>query len=475
MPELEIHSINVSQGDSTLIINRDINKLEQNIDKAIKAKKTLGPKPTNPVDFLPFAVSQNIDLKSTIRTAMLIDAGDDIYGGDVANYLEQQGVDNTTAFYTLATHYHADHVGGFYAVFYKNFDVKKKLDLQTVNLVPIVAYDCGDLLKWDNTLTKTIYKAYIADLMRRGFTKTDVFKFSKNHKLGQDSKGVCIYLKAVASNGTVSVDGQNNEKQVIDPKKSPDQNARSVTLILKYGDFRCFLGGDIGGTGEESGGNFGANKDTRVKAFYSSHPDIETHITKVLPKVIKEDSTRARTAPGHICLHSANHHGSASSNDVFLIEQMQPKVVFCSAGIKASFHCHPTQEFFQRMDKNAMYSPSWQAPGNTTTSNPTIPNTVDGYYITEMAQDGRYGKGKAAKRYNRMLPHGKILGDIIMRPISQVNPNHMLFSGSIDIQVYGTGITTDSTMSPIPLRPMEPATQAPLYPIGPFIHSCDKH
>jgi beta-lactamase superfamily II metal-dependent hydrolase len=475
MVELEIHSINVSQGDSTLIVNRNIDKLGENIDAAILLDAGLGVKPAKKEDWLPFAILTKISLARTVRMSMLIDAGDDVYGQDVASYLAQQGVDGSSDFYTLATHYHADHVGGFFAVFYKDFDVKKALDTQTTNLLPVVAYDCGDLVQWDDSGTRRTYKAYIDDLARRGPTVARVLDINSTYNLGKDKNDTWINLKVVASNGTVSLNGATTTTQVIEPNKTADQNARSVTLVLEYGDFRCFLGGDIGGTGEETGGNFLKNKDTRIKKFFSSHPNIETSVTTVLPLVIKKDPHRLNTADGHVCVHSANHHGSATSNDVFFVEAMLPRIVFCSAGIRRSFHAHPTQEFFQRIDSTGGYSPDWQEQGNDTVANPTIPNTVDGYYVTEMAQDGTYGNGKSAKEYERTLPKGKILGDIVVRPISEVDPARFGAAGKITIQVYGTGLLTDATWSDIPLRAAEGATNAPLYPIGPFVHDCNKH
>jgi beta-lactamase superfamily II metal-dependent hydrolase len=472
MSELEIHHINVSQGDSTLIINRDIVELEKAIDKS----SFKSSKPIKKEDFLPFAISKKISLKGTVRKAMLIDAGDAEYGGDVAGYLAAQGVVSGANFFTVATHYHADHVDGFRDVFYKNFDKSKKLSEQDVNFVPAHMYHCGDLKKWDATFTRDSYRRMTADLLRRGGTKESPLEINKTcNDLGKDSNNTPIYLRVIAANGSISKNGSTTIELAINPKKTVDQNARSIVLVLEYGDFRYFAGADIGGTGEEDGGNFGNNKDTRKKDFRSSHPDIETGVTAVLPKIYQKDAKRMNTAAGHMCVQSANHHGSASSNDVFFIEQIQPTVVACSAGVRASFHYHPTQQFFQRIDDTAGYSPKWQEPKNSKSSNPTIVNTVKGYYVTEMAIDGIYKyKGKKTP-YTRTLPKGKILGDIIVRPILQVDPTKLDFKNTITVQIYGTGVHTDSTVAGYTLRPNQAATQAPLYPIGPYTHICNKH
>ncbi|MBL4703826.1 MAG: hypothetical protein JKY54_04855, partial [Flavobacteriales bacterium] len=179
MAELEIHHINVGQGDSTLIIVRDLVKLGLAIDAAIEIKASLGPKPVKPEDLLPYSISKNkatlfgpkpIKLEGTVKAAMLIDAGEFVYGQDVAYYLESYGVSGSVTqkkFVTVATHFHSDHVYGFRDVFFKNFDDKKKMSTQTLNYPPKIAYDCGDLHRWDK-LTYTIYQAYIKELVLRG-------------------------------------------------------------------------------------------------------------------------------------------------------------------------------------------------------------------------------------------------------------------------------------------------------------------
>ena len=54
----------------------------------------------------------------------LIDAGDNDDESTVVNYLKEQGVDELE--YLIATHYHADHIGGLDAVV-NNFKINKAL------------------------------------------------------------------------------------------------------------------------------------------------------------------------------------------------------------------------------------------------------------------------------------------------------------------------------------------------------------
>lgn len=483
MAELEIHHINVGQGDSTLIINRDVTQLGLNIDAAILKDSSLS-KPAKIEDYLPYAIKVNnasstgpvIKLDKTVRFALLIDAGESVYGIDVNSYLISSGVTvmtNKKQFYTLATHFHSDHVNGFREIFFTDYAIKKKMKDQKRNFCPAIAYDCGTFDGWDDNPSFKNYDEAVKYLAGKNLTQRKVLKLLETISLGNDTSGVAITLKCIANNGTASVNGKTTSKQLIQKKGTPDQNARSTVLILQYGDFKYFLGGDIGGTGDTDGGNWAQNKDTRDKAFYSNHPDIETSVTAVMPKICKTDPKRANTSAGHTCCFFANHHGSGSSNDVFLIEVLKPVLSVYSSGVRLSFHCHPTQQAFNRMDITVKYSPKWQTPGKKDAQANTVTNTIQGYYINEMAKDGSYGTKKTPKDYTRTYPNGKILGDIIVRPIGNVTTPDA--TNSITIQVYGTGLMTDDSVITKPLRDAYSTAGTDPYPLGPFTHKCNLH
>jgi hypothetical protein len=289
--------------------------------------------------------------------------------------------------------------------------------------------------------------------------------------LGKDVAGNNISFRCIASNGIAAKNGTTTfDKTLIQAKNKPDQNARSVVLILEYGDFRYFLGGDIGGLGDKDGGNWGDNVDDRPFNIHSSHPNIETAVTAALAKMYPVLVPLRKKIAGHMCCFFANHHGSASSNDVFLLEQVRPKVLTCSAGVKVRFHFHPTQQLFRRTDSTGGYSPSWQKPGKTSAREDTIVNSIDGYYMTEVAKDGKYGT-KKKKDFIRTFPNGKIVGDIIVRPLAGVFPA----AANIQIQVYGTGDLTAASVQSKELRDVYAGANTAPYPIGPFLHTCDLH
>lgn len=463
---LEIHFINVSQGDSILLINRNLDELKK---KITTAGKTL---PTDSLDWLPFAMAQSpaLDLEGTVKAAVLIDGGEDYYGGDVFSYIQQYGVKGSAAqanFSTVASHYHSDHVDGLRLTY------KKKVGQKIVdNYPPHTAYDMGDDRALDpKTLT---YSNYVKDI--KGFaaasqTTRETLKPGNTIDMGKDNNNVPITLRCIAANGVVYKGKGATNKDIIDRKKGIDQNDRSLVLVVEYGDFRCLLGGDAGGNGREDGGNFGMNLDTRPKKFWSNHGDLETYLRTSVQNVYPRDPQRSQTITGHICCFKAHHHGSASSNDVFFLGAMQPCLFLCSCGTRIKFHGHPTQEAINRTDKSK--SAQWPTP--TSNKALVLANSIQATYFTEMAVDGRYGWGGVRRQaYNRTFPNGKILGDIVVRPFGPVTPPNANGANTISIQVYGTGaqaaLDGDKT-----LRGVNATKTPPNYPVGPWEHSCDKH
>jgi hypothetical protein len=157
---------------------------------------------------------------------------------------------------------------------------------------------------------------------------------------------------------------------------------------------------------------------------------------------------------------------------VFFIGAMQPCLVLCSSGTRMKFHGHPTQEALNRVDTGA--SAKWPTP--TSNKAKVQNNSIQAYYITEMAVDGKYGwGGKSNQIYNRAFPNGKILGDFVVRPFGPVVPEDPDGPNTISIQVYGTGAQA-ALDGDKKLRPVTTAKKTlPNYPLGPWEHSCDKH
>src|SRR5579859_1263209 len=114
---LEIHVMNVGQGDAVLVINRALDKVKA----AITTAKGSASVPTDPIDYVPYALKNGVSLVGTVTKALLVDGGDDEYGGDVLNYMTDQGVlDGKTVYRPnlslVVSHYHDDHMAGLRSV-----------------------------------------------------------------------------------------------------------------------------------------------------------------------------------------------------------------------------------------------------------------------------------------------------------------------------------------------------------------------
>lgn len=482
---LEIHAINVSQGDSFLIINRDLAALRT---KIIESGLHL---PAESLDWLPYAIFRDIDLEGTVRKALLIDGGEDYYGSDVLTYIQKYGVKGDATrlnFMTLVSHFHSDHVDGMRFVYKRRVPIPLvgKLQWQTINNYPPAhVYDMGsDPILNPFTATYCLYMDDVTGFQTDALTTRHLIHpvartvdgiHSENViDMGVDANNVAIRLVCIASNGVVSQAG-NAPIDIMAGRRiragKADQNDRSTVMVLEYGDFRCIFGGDAGGNGRAEGGNFDDNCDNRTPQFYSSHGDLETPLRSSLTLNYPADGTRLNTAAGHICCFKAHHHGSGSSNDAYFIKTMQPKVVLCSSGTLTKFHGHPTQEAINRTDPTV--TNPWPAGP---TVEPAVANTVDTYYITEMAVDGDYKWGGSSDPmpYNRIITRGQIMGDIITRPFNVISPTLPNWAGAINIQVYGSGLQSAVEPGDKQLLPTNPNNANP-YPIGPWEHTCDKH
>ena len=139
-------------------------------------------------------------------TTMLIDAGSNGKGtGVVLPYLKGLGV--TQLNYVVASHYHADHIGGIDEV------IKGGISLTGL------AYDRG------RSYSSQTYNDYVAAVGSKRTMITD----GQIINLGGEAKAKCV---AVNGNGVL---GASNE------------NDLCVALVISYGDFDYFTAGDLSG------------------------------------------------------------------------------------------------------------------------------------------------------------------------------------------------------------------------------------
>jgi beta-lactamase superfamily II metal-dependent hydrolase len=489
---LEIHVLNVGQGDSVLVVNRDQNAVKAAITKAKGAPAV----PANPIDYVPYAMANGVPLLGTVKKALLIDGGDDEYGGDVVSYLTAHGVldpgyYNQGNLSLLLSHYHDDHMAGLRSVFKELVPATKTAAAKLIDRYrPGAVYQAkftkkskppslrfvsfqSDVRNAAAKSSNPTKQVYVSPGGRTADNKANV-----TIDLGTGVNGIPISVVLLAAAQAVWDAGKKKVVSIASTGKTVDQNDRSIVAVLQYGSFRCLLGGDIAGDGGPAGGNNGANDGSGGKAFFSQHADVESTLGPALeayfPATKAADYKKAGvpkfTTAGYCTVMKANHHGSSSSVDVYLLATVQPLVFVASSGVKARFHDHPTQAVLNRITLSQ--SSTWGVRPKGKKAPGTVGNTINGRYVTEIAQKVNN------VTFGVNLYAAKIMGDTVIRPVDETVAAVQAATAAgqtLTVQVYGTGDQTTITDPDTTLRPTGPVSPAPaLYRIGPFLHS-DTH
>ncbi|MFQ5654220.1 MAG: lamin tail domain-containing protein [Planctomycetota bacterium] len=154
-------------------------------------------------------------LRSPTGVTMLIDSGNNGDGNAVVRpFLNAQGVSQLD--YFVASHYHADHIGGIDEVIGGGIGVT-------------VSYDRG------GSYGTATYDDYVAAV---GGARTTIAA-GQVIDLGGGVTATCVAVNgAIIGGAQVPVQGTSQE-----------ENAVSVALLIAYGDFRLFSAGDLTGGG----------------------------------------------------------------------------------------------------------------------------------------------------------------------------------------------------------------------------------
>lgn len=203
---------------------------------------------------------------------LLVDSGKNGHGSRIKAVMDQAGVSQIDFF--VATHFHEDHYGGIDDL------------VETLKIPVLTAYDRGD-------------KAFLPSSKLKEPTFMDY-----QRAVGEDAihitRGTMIPLDPLMTVTCISSGGVVIGQT--DSSTGVDENDMSVSLLVTFGSFRYFVGGDI------------------------------------------EAATEGKIADRDLALdvdvYQANHHGSHTSSSRPFMEDLKPSVIVISNGNRADYQ-HP--------------------------------------------------------------------------------------------------------------------------------------
>lgn len=307
--ELHIHHINIENGDATLIGIFDI-------------------------------------AQQKYTSKVLIDGGQSAAEVTLLPYIKNMIGDDEESFhfeYIILSHYHNDHYNGLLAIQTGELTADSIIDPGGYKVSSYFNHSAikgirPDSLKialaWLDAIK--IASDHTPNPFVRGRSKI-MIRFSTNNNTSLGNKitiGVIgtqlVELECIAGWGNTLSSGGEIERNP-GPKKSNGNNF-SLAFILSCGEFRYFIGGDLGGknTGE----------------YIDQETSVTTYFDEKYPKSFSW--TGNEFLKGHVCGFKANHHGSNYSNTSGFMEGMHPSIIVTSAGNNKSWHL-PHPQYLQRL------------------------------------------------------------------------------------------------------------------------------
>lgn len=295
----------------------------------VALRSTPGPKPSNTMlstrflralglacSALPSAFGQSLEVhvinvdqglsvfvKSPAGTRVLIDGGNPGDGNAIVRpFLQSIGV--AALDYSVMTHWHTDHFGGLTEVHNSSY---KPL---------IAAYDRGDASRPSN--------GFVTSYLSAVGTKRAIPSVGQTLDLG----GGCT-LTFIARDGQY-VGGSVNP--------SGEENAYSLGMVIRYGDFDLYVAGDL------TAGGLGT-------------PNVEGPTS---------------ASVGQVEVAISSHHGSPSSSSSTVVNNLNPSLVVHSAGHDNSYG-HPAEVVVDAWSTPAATRVQW-----CTTDGETLQPTLGG-------------------------------------------------------------------------------------------------
>ncbi len=231
---------------------------------------------------------------------VLIDAGPQGEGGKaVLSYLRELQINQIYA--AFASHYHADHIGGF-AEIMRGEDGVSGTDDDILFTGRV--YDRGED---DLALSQPLYESYsyALDGLRSKVNASDLIEID----------GLNFYI---LSDGT-----KTSEGDFIGDDSNSDENSKSIAMLISFGDFKLFSGGDLTGGGGSP-------------PFQT--PDVE----KIIGPLAAD-----------IDVLKVSHHGSKTSTSEAFLSDTMPEIAVISVGSENDFS-HPSAEVIERLENGGV-------------------------------------------------------------------------------------------------------------------------
>jgi competence protein ComEC len=238
-------------------------------------------------------------------TRILYDFGNKSGTEDIVPYLRKNldSPQNDFVHFTIVSHRDRDHYFGF-----KDFK-EAGIDVLVANYGP------GS----PKPETNMVKNRWLTPAKETTAGKVRPIPLGLNLSLGNGAEAFVI-----AANGKVF--GENSHLNI------KNENDRSVSLFINYGNFQYILDGDIG-SGQEI-----------CTDHQTSQKDVQTRVAQALIRLGKISPTN-----GVDVLHIA-HHGSESSTSAAYYNLMKPEVGLISVGLNQSkVFCHPREDVVNKV------------------------------------------------------------------------------------------------------------------------------
>jgi beta-lactamase superfamily II metal-dependent hydrolase len=324
---------------------------------ACSAPEGAGPELWSPGEL----VLQQVDLTGWIGastlivgpdgTSVLVDAGNDRHADDVVEAVETQTGD-THVDVAILTHWHADHVAGFWDAEERGLDVGTLVQRGEVGL------GSANNGERDQVIGSRAWES------RLDLCDADGCELPVRYDLGE---GAWVEIFAAAGSiatddGVVAFDGEL-------PDKDSSENARSVAGVVGWGDFRYVFAGDLTGGGQGT-------------------PDMEGFYAENLPTSLVPE----RGAD----IVQLSHHGIDSSTNDAWVDRLLPDDGHARNAMVGSNNGYldaPANEVLERV--RGRLSGVWANRGGAFTGDDDVLHVAEGA-VTVTVRDGGAAYAMAA-------------------------------------------------------------------------------